>query len=95
MSPECQRPKTAYIAVDWSWSILFSIIYYIVRLTMKRQKQLLVYIQYIIVTGLKTRTMHPRINRLFAYCKGGNLDTHIWAWFGYFICYGREIRFYL
>ena len=58
-------------------------------------KQLLVYIQYIIVTGLKTRTMHPRINILFAYCKGGNFNTHIWPWFGYFICYGREIRFYL
>ena len=20
------------------------------------------------------------------YCKGGNFDIHIWAWFGYFIC---------
>ena len=27
-----------------------------------------------------------RINRLFAYCKGGNFNIHIWAWFGYFIC---------
>ena len=27
-----------------------------------------------------------RIHRLFAYCKGGNFNTHIWAWFGYFIC---------
>ena len=26
------------------------------------------------------------INRLFAYCKGGILNIHIWAWFGYFIC---------
>ena len=26
------------------------------------------------------------INILFAYCKGGNFNTHIWAWFGYFIC---------
>ena len=26
------------------------------------------------------------INRLFAYCKGGNFNIHIWAWFGYFIC---------
>ena len=25
------------------------------------------------------------INRLFAYCKGGNFNIHIWAWFGYFI----------
>ena len=24
------------------------------------------------------------INRLFAYCKGGNFNIHIWAWFGYF-----------
>ena len=23
---------------------------------------------------------------LFAYCKGGNFNIHIWAWFGYFIC---------
>ena len=27
-----------------------------------------------------------RINRLFAYCKGGNFNIHIWAWFGYYIC---------
>ena len=33
------------------------------------------------------------INRLLAYCKGGNFNIHIWAWFGYFICLGREIRF--
>ena len=26
------------------------------------------------------------INTLFAYCKGGNFNIHIWAWFGYFIC---------
>ena len=26
------------------------------------------------------------INRLFAYCKGGNFNIHIWAWLGYFIC---------
>ena len=26
------------------------------------------------------------INRLFAYCKGGNLNIHTWASFGYFIC---------
>ena len=26
------------------------------------------------------------INRLFAYCKGGNFNIHIWAWFRYFIC---------
>ena len=35
------------------------------------------------------------INRLFAYCKGGNFNIHIWALFGYFICYTREIRLYL
>ena len=23
---------------------------------------------------------------LFALCKGGNFNIHIWAWFGYFIC---------
>ena len=26
------------------------------------------------------------IIELFALCKGGNLNIHIWAWFGYFIC---------
>ena len=26
------------------------------------------------------------INRLFPYCKGGNFNIHIWAWFGYFFC---------
>ena len=26
------------------------------------------------------------ITSLFAYCKGGNFNIHIWAWFGYFIC---------
>ena len=35
------------------------------------------------------------ITRLFAYCKGGNFNIHIWALFGYFISSGREIRFYL
>ena len=23
---------------------------------------------------------------LFAHCKGGKLNIHIWAWLGYFIC---------
>ena len=31
----------------------------------------------------------------FGVCKGGNFNIHIWAWFGYFICSKREIRFYL
>ena len=35
------------------------------------------------------------INRLFAYCKGGNFNIHIWAWFGNFNRLTREIRFYL
>ena len=26
------------------------------------------------------------INRLFAYCEGGNFNIHIWVWFGSFIC---------
>ena len=26
------------------------------------------------------------ITWLFAYCKGGNFNIHIWAWFGYLIC---------
>ena len=33
--------------------------------------------------------------RLFAYCKDRIFDIHIWAWFGYFICWVKEIRFYL
>ena len=32
---------------------------------------------------------------LFGYCKGGNFNIHIWAWFGYFNCSRMEIRFYL
>ena len=35
------------------------------------------------------------INRLFAYCKGGNFNIHIWAWIGYYFCLGREIKFCL
>ena len=26
------------------------------------------------------------IMELFGFCKGGNFNIHIWAWFGYFIC---------
>ena len=26
------------------------------------------------------------ITWLFALCKGGNFNIHIWVWFGYFIC---------
>ena len=33
-----------------------------------------------------TETTSGGINRLFAYCKGGNFNIHIWACFGYFIC---------
>ena len=32
--------------------------------------------------------------RPFGYCKGGNFNFHIWAWFGYFNCSRMEIRFY-
>ena len=32
---------------------------------------------------------------LLGYCKGGNFNIHIWAWFGYFNCSRMEIRFYL
>ena len=35
------------------------------------------------------------IMEFFGVCKGGNFNIHIWAWFGYFICSKREIRFYL
>ena len=35
------------------------------------------------------------IMEFFGVCKGGNLNIHIWAWFGYFICSKREVRFYL
>ena len=30
-------------------------------------------------------SIQSSINRLFAYCKGGNFNIHIWAWFDYFI----------
>ena len=39
--------------------------------------------------------LRTNITWLFVYCKGGNFNIHIWVWFGYFICEGREIRFYL
>ena len=29
--------------------------------------------------------IQPDINRLLAYCKGGNFNIHIKAWFSYFI----------
>ena len=35
------------------------------------------------------------IIELLGHCIGGNFNIHIWAWFGYFICLKREIRFYL
>ena len=35
------------------------------------------------------------IKRLFAYCKGGNFNIHIWAWFGYFISQTKDIMFNL
>ena len=35
------------------------------------------------------------IIELFSHCKCGNNNICIWAWFGYFICSRREIRFYL
>ena len=35
------------------------------------------------------------IIELFGHCKGDNFNIHIWAWFGYFICSRRDIRFYL
>ena len=31
-------------------------------------------------------TVISSIIELFALCKGGNFNIHIWAWFGYFIC---------
>ena len=34
----------------------------------------------------KRNCKNRSIIRLFAYCKGGNFNIHIWAWFGYFIC---------
>ena len=37
----------------------------------------------------------PTYYLFFAFCKGGNFNIHIWVWFGYFICLGREVRFYL
>ena len=33
-----------------------------------------------------TIVVNGGITRLFAYCKGGNFNIHIWEWFGYLIC---------
>ena len=41
------------------------------------------------------KSSNTSIIELFALCKGGNFNIHIWAWFGNFICGTREIRFYL
>ena len=35
--------------------------------------------------GVKLYLFLQFINRIFAYCKGGNYNIHTWAWFGYFI----------
>ena len=42
-----------------------------------------------------SESAHACIIELLGHCKGGNFKIHIWAWFGYFICSRREIRFYL
>ena len=35
------------------------------------------------------------IIELMGHCKGSYFNIHIWAWYGYFICSKREIRFHL
>ena len=35
---------------------------------------------------LRTRTIFSDIIELFALCKGGNFNIHIWALFVFFIC---------
>ena len=39
---------------------------------------------------LKFITSRPGINRLFAYCKAGNLNIHIWVLFGYTISSAKQ-----
>ena len=59
-------------------------------------------LQHIIAQGLDNCQYTERnvilsllyIAGLFGYCKGGNFNFHIWAWFGYFNCSRMEIRFY-
>ena len=43
----------------------------------------------------KVRSFKPGIIELLDYCKGGNFNNHIWAWFGNFISSRRDIRVYL
>ena len=56
--------------------------------------------QFLKYVQLKSRREGERLRRLcrrvgiielFALCKGGNFNIHIWVWFGYFICLTREI----
>ena len=43
-----------------------------------------------IIGSYTFKSMHASVvysvNRLLAYCKGGNFNIHIWAWVDYFIC---------
>ena len=41
------------------------------------------------------RSYNIGIIELFAHCKGGNFNIHIWTWFGFIISLKGEIRFYL
>ena len=36
--------------------------------------------------GGATQNGKVSIIELYALCKGGNINFHIWAWFSYFIC---------
>ena len=39
--------------------------------------------------------MLKRYDIVLGHCIGDNFNVHIWAWIGYFICSGREIKLYL
>ena len=39
-----------------------------------------------LIVGATSMLATITCNRVFAYCKGGNFNIQIWAWFGYFIC---------
>ena len=58
------------------------------RLIVSKQMEEFICIQRVEIDSPKCETFIVvlGITWLFAYCKGGNLNTHIWVWFGYFIC---------
>ena len=49
-------------------------------------KEWILYAPNLLCLCVRFFSMTLYINILFANCKGGNFNIHIWVWFGYFIC---------